>query len=126
MKVRVFNSIVDYVYVTEVCTEEFTENEKGKMAGHGEPEVDVGGHFVGTVTRPGNGPITVDFTLPSELRRAASDFPLKKGFDLRDDATSDVKMQVYASTIVARLQAAMTTLLGTSDYFVGEYVYNPS
>ena len=30
------------------------------------------------------------------------------------------------SDFVARLQAAMTTLLGTSDYFVGEYVYNPS
>ena len=125
MKIREFIDLINSAYMAELCTESFTEAERDKMNYHGEPEVDVGGHISGSVTRPGAlSPTVVDFTLPSELRRLMTDFPVKKFFDLRDDADSDVKAMVYMTTVAARMQAARTTLMATTEYFLGEYIIN--
>lgn len=121
MKIRNFITFVDNVYIAQIFTEGFTENQKNKMASHSEPEVDAGGNFAGSLTRPGDGsPTVLDFDLPADLRRISTDFPVKQAFDIRDDADSDVKAELWRLTMITRLTAARAVLLALEEPYVGE------
>lgn len=59
--------------------------------------------------------VNVAFSMPSELRRIRSDFPVKRIFDLSDDFNSDLKALVWRSTIVTRLTTAKALLKAQSS-----------
>lgn len=108
-------------YNVQVATGGFTASEEEKLAAFGEPEVQIGGEFAGSATRPGDSdPIAVEFTLPEFLRRLRSDFPVKRVFDLADSENADIMAKVWADEIVSRLTVAKDALMIQTSPFVGE------
>lgn len=122
MKLQTFIDVVDNRYRVEIRIYDTTSLEDELMDQYGEPFVEVGGSFSGTVNLPEGGTQAADFTLPAEQRRLKSDFPLVKYFDLDDDADSDVNAKLYAETITTRLTTAKNTLLTNDQNFVSESV----
>lgn len=123
MKIRTTIENIDGRYNVQVETFGFSAVEEEKMQEFGEPLIDVGSDFSGSVTRPGAGsPTAVDFSLPPQTRRMKTDFPAKQIFDLADDNTSDVKAKVWADTIASRLSTAKSTLVAQESPFEGETV----
>lgn len=122
MKLQTFIDVVDNRYRVEIRIYNTTSLEDELMDQYGEPLIEVGGSFSGTVNLPGGGTQAADFTLPAEQRRLKSDFPLVKYFDLDDDADSDVDARLYADTIATRITTAKNTLLTNDQNFVSESV----
>lgn len=122
MKLQTFIDVVDNRYRVEIRIYNTTSLEDELMDQYGEPLIEVGGSFSGTVNLPGGGTQAADFTLPAEQRRLKSDFPLVKYFDLDDDADSDVNARLYADTITTRITTAKNTLLTNDQNFVSESV----
>lgn len=121
MKIDTAIENVDGRYNVQVASLGFTASEEEKLAELGEPLVQIGGEFSGSILRPGDTENTaVDFTLPTYLRRMRSDFPVKHVFDLADDANADVLAKVWAEAIVSRLTEAKVTLMAETSPFVGE------
>jgi hypothetical protein len=123
MKIENDIALVDNVYIVTVSTGPFSAAELEKLQYHSEPVINVGGHFVGDITRPGDvSPTHVDFTFPDEFRRISSDFPTKRPFDLADSPDSDCMAKFWANSINDRLAAALTNLKSLTEPFVGEFV----
>lgn len=112
MKARTFKSIEDDIYKVSIYTEDWSENDVGLMIKYDEPEIDVGGTFTGPPA----------FTLPNQLVRIRTESPLTVAFDFRDFANAEDRANVWASTILARLDAAIATLRSHTDEFTGESV----
>jgi hypothetical protein len=112
---------INGVWHAMVFTSQATEAEWKAINMFGEPAVDVGGSFSGTLTRPNTStPITVaySFTSPT-LRRILTDFPVKQIFYTSASANADVEAQLYAQTIQARITSAIAALLAQSNSFGG-------
>jgi hypothetical protein len=122
MKIETDIALVDNVYIVTISTGPFSAVEQEKLQYHSEPSINVGGNFVGDITRPGaSSPTHLDFTLPDEYRRISSDFPTKHPFDMRDSDDSDCMAKLWANTINDRLASALTTLKSLTEPFVGEF-----
>lgn len=125
MKIRTFIDIVNRVYQVEIHVTDVSEYEKELIANFGEPEVNVGGSFVGSITAPGGEiPTEVEFAIPDRYLRVINDFPYKQVFDLRDDENASLQAKIYADEIVARLASAKVQLLENASPYEGEYVIN--
>ena len=121
MKIDSSVDVVANVYLANVAVQSVTPVEQEALDQFGEPVVDVGGSFSGSLTRPGAGsPTAVTYTLPSKLYRLPTNFPVQQAFSLDDSASSDVMAEVYRTTIIARISSAKTTLLAKTAPFVGE------
>lgn len=113
MKARTFKSIEGDVYKVSIYTEDWSENDIGQMMRFGEPEIDLGGTFT-------SGPLS--FTLPTQLVRIRAESPFTVGFDVRDEDDAEERANLWTTTILARLEAAITTLRGQTDDFTSESV----
>jgi len=122
MKIDSSIEIVNDVYVTQVGVPSVSPVEQEALNKFGDPVVDVGGVFTGTLTRPSGGdPVAVSFTLPSKLYSLPSTFPVQQAFSLADyPEEADVRAEVYRQTIVARISSARVTLLAKEANWVGE------
>ena len=121
MKINSRIEIIDDEYLTLVGIQAVSPTEQEAIDRFGEPVVDVGGSFTGSLTRPGAGaPTAVAFTLPSKQYYLPSTFPVHQTFSLADYEDADVRAEVYRQTIVARIGSARTTILARAANFVGE------
>ena len=124
MKINSSVEIVNDTYIAAVGVLGLTPVEQLAVDQFGEPVVDVGGSFSGSLTRPGAGsPTTVAYVLPSKQYSLPSTFPVNQPFsllDFPDDA--DVRAEVYRQTILTRIASARTAILARAAYFVGETV----
>lgn len=123
MKIKTQILLVQNRYRVVVDVYEPTAAESEALAAFGEPLVQCGGDFEGTLTRPGDEYETeVDYTLPAEERRLVSDFPLTRIFDLGDDLGSDLKAKLYQTVMTTRIETAVAVLRAQEQPFVGETV----
>lgn len=121
MKIRSYIYVTNNVYNVEFKVEDLSAYEQDMLANFGEPEVEVGGLFSGTVTRPASSvPVSVEYTLPSRQLKMVSGFPYKEVFDLRDNLDSDVQAKLYETIIRDRIQSAKLGLLSLTPNFEGE------
>jgi len=112
MKIRTVKEIIGNIFTVQVSTEEWSENDNESMASYGEPEIDLGGDFTGPPA----------FSLPSTFSRIKSGSPFIGKFDGDDEAEAEDFADVWATEIIARLKAEITTLRALSDEFTGETV----
>lgn len=114
MKARTFKFVENGVYKVSIYTEDWSEHDVGLMVKYSEPEMDVGGDFTGAVT----------FELPNRLVRIRNESPFTVSFDSRDSAEAEDRADVWALTVLARLDTAVTTLRANVDEFSSESVTN--
>jgi hypothetical protein len=126
--------LVDDRYIVTVDVEELSAAEQEGVEKFGEPLVETGGEFVGTIVPPQeNEAITVSFTLPTEPRRMPSQFPVQQTFDRRDLSDAGVVAKVWADEIESRLYDSREQVLLEKQRFVGKNIstiegpalYNP-
>jgi hypothetical protein len=121
MKIYSNIEIVNDAYVAQVGIQAVSPTEQEALDRFGEPAVDVGGSFTGSLTRPGDvSPTAVAFILPSKQYYLPSTFPVQQTFSLADFEDADVRAEVYRQTIVVRIGSARTTILARAANFVGE------
>lgn len=109
MKIRKYFSLDNDVYKVAFYTQDWSQGDKDLMAEFGEPEIDLGGNF--------DDGGALEFDLPSNLVTIMSASPFTQDFDIRDEADSEDRAELWATTIAARLVSAVTTLrTNTNDY----------
>lgn len=122
MRVDTNISLTNNRYRVTVRTLEPTAAEEELFQKFGEPLVETGGEFSGNVTRPGESPESVSFTLPTSQYRIFLDFPVVQVFDLGDDPDSDLYAKLFANTILDRITAARDSVLAQAAPFVGRNI----
>lgn len=120
MKLRVFQTIENDVYVLTFVNdpEAISNQDRDAMQKFGEPEIDLGGAFGSS---PNN------YTLPNELVKIRSDFPVRKEFDSRQtpfNTNTVTKVTAYRDAIVTKFTDAVTALRAEADSFTKESVFN--
>jgi hypothetical protein len=122
MKVETNIQLSNNRYRVTVRTSEPTAVEEELFQRFGEPLVETGGEFSGSVTRPGDSPVSVTFTLPQGQNRIFLDFPVVRVFDLNDTAEADMRAKLYADTLLSRITDARDSLTAQAAPFVGTNV----
>ena len=120
-KLRIFKSIENGIYVLrfENDPSALSNSDKELMQKFGEPEINLGGVFLGGT---GN-----EFTLPDVYVKIRNDFPVRQEFDSRStpfNTNTVVKVTAYKDEIVSRFDGAMTDLRASTDTFTGENIEN--
>lgn len=115
MKIRSYRTLENGVYMVSLNTEDWSEGDKNLMAFYGEPSIDLGETFVSAGSAP-------DYTLPVVYVRIMSEMPVKQGFDSRDHVDAESMALTWESTIISRIDAAVTTLRASQDTFTNESV----
>jgi len=113
MKITTVKDIVNNVYSVNISTADFSQADTKAMEDFGEPTIDAGGDFGGTVD------------LATQIKKVLTESPFVQGFDTRDDVTpgdAEANAEAWALTIVTRLQAVMDTLRANTDEYSGESV----
>jgi hypothetical protein len=119
MILRVNQSIIsdEYQFVFSIDQDSITTDELNRVKKFGAPSINFGGTF------------TLDdlsFTLPDVNRFFPADFPVTQLFspvDPWDTDTAD-KLELYRTTMCARITNAITSLRNTADTFTGQYITN--
>lgn len=114
MKIRIFSTVDNDVYKVTMYTEDWSEGDLKLMQLFSEPEIDLGGSFVGPPA----------YELPSRLVRIKTGSPFSQSFDARDYADADERAVVWDAAIQAKIIAAVAALRALSDTFTGEEVVN--
>lgn len=119
--IRVFQVIDNDVWKVTFNNDpvELSEDDKKRMKKFGEPEIDLGGTFLGTTDN--------EFVLPSKKAKIRADFPYTAEFDSRDSQfaeDTETKVVAYRTEILSRITTAFTTLRAQTDTFTGELTYN--
>jgi hypothetical protein len=124
MKIESSIEIVNDVYVVQIGVPSVSPVEQEALNQFGDPTVDVGGEFEGTLTRPSGGdPVSVSYTLPNKLYQLPSTFPVQQVFSLEDyPDDADVRAEVYRQIVIARITSARVSLLAKVPSWVGETV----
>jgi hypothetical protein len=123
MELEINLTNTDSRYAAQVSVLRVTSAEQEKLTQFGDPLVEIGGTFTGSVTRPGEDtPVSVTFTLSARAVRLPSGFPVKRVFDLVDSADADVQAKVWADTIKTRMTTAKTTLMAQVSPLEGRTV----
>ena len=123
---QIFTDIqaLDGRYVVCIKTQRLSEHEEEMIAQFGEPTVDIGGTFQGSMLRPGDtAPGTgIAFMLPSDIRGIVAGFPVQQVFDLADSPDSDLRAKLWADTVAGLIIAAKTALMAKAAAFVGQTI----
>lgn len=122
MRVDTNISLSNNRYRVTVRTSDPTAVEEELFERFGEPLVETGGVFSGTLTRPGDSPESVTFTLPTSQHRIFLDFPVVQVFDLGANSDADLYAKLFANTILDRITAARDAVLAQSAPFVGRNI----
>ena len=115
MNIRIFSTLTAGVYKVTVKTEDWSEGDKDLMQRYGEPVIDVGSAFTGTVPY-------VAFTLPTRTMRVMSESPFTERFDFRDTADAEDRANAWKTAVVARITDAVAILRSNEDTFTREDV----
>jgi len=113
MKIRTYYVIENDVYQATLYTEDWSERDIQLMQRFGEPEIDLGGDI------PDDYP---DYTLEHILKRIKTESPFVQEFDQRDYADAETRAETWASTIQARIAAAVIALRAHIDTFTTEQI----
>jgi len=118
-KLRTHKSIENEIYVVifENDLTALSNADKELMQKFGEPEIDLGGTFLAGGAN--------EFSLPAELVKVRSDFPIRKEFDSRSapfNTNTLTKVNGYKDEIQTRFASAFTTLRSKTDGFTGEEI----
>ena len=118
MKIRVYSAVENGVFKVTITTEDWSEGDRQLMADYGEPQIDLGG------TIDGQAPDYVVFQLPDDYVNVMSDSPFQQGFDSRDTsaATAQDRAIAWKTTMVGRIEQAVTVMRETADTFTNEEV----
>ena len=124
MKISTAIELIGNIYSAQIDVVALTPLEEAKMAQFGEPLVETGGDFSGTVHRvPNDEGTLVEFSMPQAPRRLKSDFPVKFISSLDDyPSDADLRVRLWADTIVLAMQVARDTVLSLSSPLVSEVV----
>jgi len=112
MKITVVKYIEGDVFKVDIRATDYSQVELEKMASFGEPEINLGGTFVGPPP----------YTLADSYAKIKTGVPFLAAFDVRDHADAEDRADVWAAAIVVRLKAEITTLRATIDSYTGETV----
>jgi hypothetical protein len=120
-KLRTFKHIENSIYVLNFVhdIEALSNSDKDLMRKFGEPEINLGGTFLGSTAN--------EFTLPDEYVKIRSGFPVRKEFDSRSepfDTNTVTKVNAYKNEIQTRFLDAFTDLRANSDTFTSEEIDN--
>lgn len=126
-KLRVFQSIANNVWELKFVNDlpSLALSDKLLMLKFGEPEIEVGGVYLGGTAN--------EFTLPTKKARILSDFTAENPFVQLFDASTapfnsatQTKIEGYRDAVVAAFTLAFTTLRSTysSNTFAAEKVYD--
>ncbi len=121
MKLRVFKSIENLIYVVrfENDVTAISNSDKELMQKFGEPEINMGGTFLAESE--------LEYTLPDRYVRIRSDFPQRVELDSRSspfDADTQDKVNGYVTEMIAKFNAAVSTLRENTDSFTSEIIEN--
>ena len=121
MKIHSSVELVSDTYLATVGIQAISPVEEEAIARFGEPVVEVGGTFTGSLTRPGAGaPTDVSYVLPARQYSLPTNFPVQQAFSLLDYVDADVRAETFRTTILARITAARSALLARVANYVGE------
>jgi len=112
VKLRKFNTLSNDIFTVTLITEDWSQLDTQLMVKFGEPEINLGGPFVGPP----------EYDLDDNLVKIMSESPFVQSFDFRDHADAEDRANVWAAALTVRITAAIGTLRGQTDTFTGETV----
>lgn len=125
MKIRIFKKLQNGVFDVRVQTEDWSENDRGLMVRHGEPEIDLGGAFVPNGETSDSSSKDA-IAIPTVYARVMTESPFTHKFDTRDfNGSVQVALavaQLWASAIECRVTSAVLALRAKDDKFTTEEV----
>ena len=96
-----------------------SENDKDLMRKFGEPQINIGGTFLGETVN--------EYTLPDKYIRLRSDLPFTQEFDSKSpdfSTATQVKAEAFQDAFTTAYEAAFVNLRTNADTFTGEYLVN--
>ena len=120
-QLRVFQSIKNnrWTLLFKNETDILSDSDKALIAKFGEPQINVGGTYLGSTANT--------FTLPDDYVKLFSGFPYTRVFDASTtpfSTNTQTKVEGYRDAIVAAVTAALTTLRNNTDTFTSEKIYD--
>ena len=113
-RIDLFNGTYQVAISLATDADALSAVEKDKLAQFGEMVIACGGTF------PYGDSLT--FTRPTDDRRFPSQFPVVARFSLADAADANAQAVAFRDTLLARLAAALETLLGKTPGTIGRQV----
>jgi hypothetical protein len=112
--------------IFSVDSAKFSETDKQLISKFGEPEINVGGVFLGPVAGVEN---PDQFTLPDKYLKIRSGLPYVQEFDSRGNSgifsnNTQIKAEAFQAEFVSRYMEALTALRNNVDGFTGEFLIN--
>jgi len=122
MKIRSYKKIDNNKFYVKIVVEDFSQEDLGRMAKYGDPDINVGGNY-GRVLNPGE----INYTLPQSfegLKMSFSDPGYTTSFDGADYPDAETRADAWAQTIGERIIASIGQLRTKPDTFTEELVQN--
>ena len=115
MKIRVYSTAEQAVYVVTIRTEDWSEGDRLLMARFGQPTINLGGDF--STVMP-----YVEFELPDRYAQIMSDSPFTQCFDTRDHADAEARATAWKTSTITKITDAIESMRAQDDDFTGEEV----